>query len=95
MVKVVARNFAQEDKLNEIIKLYKELVDLTRKEKGCIKYELYEAEKDSTILTMIEEWESKEALEQHMKSKHFTRIVPILGKLMSRESDMNVYNKLI
>lgn len=95
MIKVVARSFAKEDKLNEIIEFYKELVELTRKEDGCIKYELYRDEKDPTIVTMIEEWESREALDEHMKSEHFTRIVPKLGKLMAKESDMNIYNKLI
>ncbi|MCT4618283.1 MAG: antibiotic biosynthesis monooxygenase [Marinisporobacter sp.] len=95
MVKVVAKNFAKEDKLSEIIQLYKELVELTRKEEGCIKYELYQDKDDATILTMIEEWESKKALDEHLESEHFTRIVPTLNKLMSRQTDMNLYNKLI
>lgn len=95
MVKVVAQNFVKEDKLDEAIKLYEELVALTRKETGCIKYEMYQDEKDSTILTMIEEWETREALDNHLNSEHFTRIVPMLGKLMSKDTYMNVYNKLI
>lgn len=95
MVKVVAKSFVQEDKLNEVIELYKELVELTRKEKGCINYELCQDEKDPTILTMIEEWESREALDEHMKSEHFTRIVPKLGEFRSKESIMNIYKKLI
>lgn len=95
MVKVVARNFIQEDKFEEVIELYKELVEMTRKEEGCIKYEMYQDEKETRILTMIEEWESRNALDNHLKSEHFTRIVPMLRKLMSKETDMNVYNKLI
>ncbi|MBU5591645.1 antibiotic biosynthesis monooxygenase [Clostridium sp. MSJ-4] len=95
MIKVVAKNFAKEDKIDEIIELSKELVEITRKEKGCIKYEMYQDEQDATILTMIEEWENKEALEEHLKSEHFNRIVPRMGKLMLKEADMNIYNKLI
>lgn len=95
MVKVVARNYIQEHKIEEVIELYKELVELTRKEEGCIKYELYQDEKDKKIVTMIEEWENREALEAHLKSEHFTRIVPMLGKFRLKETDMNVYNKLI
>lgn len=95
MIKVVARNFAQDDKLHEIIELYKELVELTRKEKGCLKYELYQDEKDSKILTMVEEWESREALEDHFKAEHFVRIVPKVKKYMVKEADLNIYNKLI
>ncbi|QCX33189.1 antibiotic biosynthesis monooxygenase [Caloramator sp. E03] len=95
MVKVVAKNFAQEDKLDEIIKLYEELVELTRKEEGCITYELFQDEKDSSILCMIEEWESREALDKHLNSQHFKRIVPNIKKYMIKETELNVYNKLI
>lgn len=95
MIKVVAKNSVDEDKIEEYLKLCKELVEETRKEEGCIKYEMYQDEKDPTILTIIEEWESKEALDKHMISEHFTRIVPMLGKFRTKKSDVNVYKKLI
>lgn len=95
MIKVVARNVAKENKITEVIQLYKELVGLTRKEEGCIKYELYQDENDPTIITMIEEWESRKALDEHLKSEHFTRIVPKIKKFMTKQTDMNIYNKLI
>ena len=95
MIKVVAKNFVEEDKIKEYVKLCKELVQATRKEEGCIKYEMYQDEKDSTILTMIEEWECREDLDKHMNSEHFTRIVPMLGKFRTKESDLNIYNKII
>lgn len=95
MIKVVTKNFVKEENLGEILEIYKELVDLTRKEKGCIRYELYQDEKNPTILTMIELWESKMDLEEHFKSEHFTRIVPQLKEFMTRETEINVYNKMI
>lgn len=95
MIKVVAKKLIQEGKVEEVIKLYKELVEASRKEEGCIKYELYEDEKDSRILAVIEEWESKEDLDKHMNSEHFTRLVPMIGELTEKKLDMNVYNKLI
>ncbi len=95
MIKVVAKGYAQEDKVKEIIEICKELVELTRKEEGCIRYELYQDINDSTILTFVEEWESKEALDKHMKTEHFTRIVPIKNKLMAKLTEINIYNKAI
>ena len=95
MIKVVAKNFAQENKINEIVELCKELVEKTRNEEGCIKYEVYQDGQDAKILTMIEEWENMQALEAHMKTEHFTRIVALLGKLMAKDMEINVYNKLI
>jgi quinol monooxygenase YgiN len=95
MIKLVVKKFIKEDKVDETIKLFGQLVEATRKEEGCIKYELYQDEKDATILAIIEEWESKEALAKHTTSEHFTRIVPMIAELTSKDSEMNTYIKLV
>jgi len=95
MIKVVAKNFVQEGNFEEVISLYEELVELTRKEEGCISYELYRDSKDSNVIAMIEEWESREALERHLNSEHFTRIVPQVKKFMIKETDLTIYNPLL
>jgi len=95
MVKVVAKSFVQEGKLDEVISLYKKLVEATRNEIGCIKYELYQDEKDSNIISMIEAWESREALDSHLHSEHFTRIVPAINKFMLKDTELNIYNQLL
>jgi quinol monooxygenase YgiN len=95
MIKLVVKKFIKEDKVDEAINLYRELVEATSKEEGCIKYELYQDEKDPAILAIIEEWESKEALAKHTASEHFTRIVPMIAELTAKDSEMNTYKKLI
>lgn len=95
MLKVVAKNFADPKHLDEILKLSRELVELTRGEPGCVSYGVYQDTEHPELLTMIEEWESREALETHLNSAHFMRIVPQMGKLMTRDADMNVYQQII
>jgi len=95
MVKVVAKHFVKEDKIDEFLELGKKLVEATVKEAGCIKYELFQDLKDHKILTMIEEWENNDVLSKHMKSEHFTEIVPILSSFMEKPAEMNMYKKLI
>lgn len=95
MVKLVVKNLVEKDKFEEYIKLFQELAEETRKENGCIKYELYQDDEDSRILTMIEEWENKEFLEVHKNTEHFTRIVPMLGELRTKLIDRNLYNKIV
>lgn len=95
MLKVVAKSFYKEDKIEEILELAKELVAATVKEEGCIKYEMYQDEKDKSILTMMEEWEDKQALEKHMKSEHFQRIVPLIGQYATKPGEINIYKKVI
>ncbi len=95
MIKVVARNYAQEDKIDIAIELFNELIEKTTKEDGCIKYELYQDINDPRILTMIEEWENIEALNAHEGTEHFIRIFPLLVKITEKESDFRVYKKLL
>ena len=95
MVTVVAKNTINLDKYDEVMALCKELVEETRKEEGCIKYEVHQDVNDKSVLTMIEAWESQASLDKHMQSEHFTRIVPLLGPLMVAETDMNVYTQVI
>ncbi len=93
MIKVVAKNRINADKLEIVLSLYEELVNATRKEEGCIAYELFQDVEDSSVLTMIEEWEDRASLDQHMKTEHFVRIVPMVGKFVE-ESSLNIYHKV-
>jgi quinol monooxygenase YgiN len=93
MIKVVAKNKVMKDKIDVVINLYKELVIATRKEDGCIIYELYQDETDSSVLTMIEEWVDKDSLDKHMNTEHFKRIVPMVGEFVL-ENGLNIYNKV-
>ncbi|HAS90737.1 MAG TPA: antibiotic biosynthesis monooxygenase [Clostridiales bacterium] len=94
MIKVVAKGYFLEGKAEEAIKLYEELVEKTRTEEGCISYILFRDIEDDSILTMIEEWESKDALDKHFKTEHFTRLVPMIGKLR-KSSEVNIYKLVI
>lgn len=96
MIKVVATNFVQGKNRSQYLELVKELVELTKtNDKGCLKYELFEDTENSNLLTFIEEWESKEALNSHLNSKHFKRIVPLLHSFLAKEGTLNIYSKII
>jgi quinol monooxygenase YgiN len=94
-MKLISKRIIKEGKVEEVIKLYRELVEFSRKEEGCIVYELYQDEKNSSILTVIEDWQSKDALDKHTSSQHFIRLVPMISELTEKKLDMNIYNKLI
>jgi quinol monooxygenase YgiN len=93
MIKVVAKNEVMMDKIEVVKSLYEELVVATRKEDGCIAYELYQDETNAAVLTMIEEWDDKAALDKHMKTEHFCRIVPMVGEFVVA-SELNIYHKV-
>lgn len=95
MIKVIAKNFAKEAKIENVLELAKELVETTVKEDGCIKYEMYQDEKNPSILIMIEEWETMEDLNNHMSSEHFKKIVPKMNEYMDQKPELNICKKVL
>lgn len=80
MIRVVAASKIYSDKIDEYYNTVKELITETNKEEGCIYYTLNKDVKDPTIHYMSEGWTDREALDRHMHSPHFTRIVPALAQ---------------
>lgn len=90
MIKVVAKYKLKPDAREEYLKLARELVLETIKEKGCLYYSIHEDINDPSTLAMLEEWVDKEALDLHNKSNERKDIIQELKRL--RESaEISVY----
>lgn len=73
--------------------LCKDLIEETLKEEGCIEYGVYQELGNPEILTMLEEWKDESHLDEHLKSRHFMEIFPLLSKCLEKETEINVYKK--
>lgn len=70
MIHVIAHTQAQPGKGRDIVSLSTVLIAETRKEKGCISYDLYQKPGAPDTLVFVETWESREALEAHFHAPH-------------------------
>ena len=95
MLRVIAKSYYSEDKVEEVMKLYQGLVEASRLQDGCIKYELFLDVKDQSAFTMVEDWESEEALKNHAASEIFINTVEELKKYATKAPEMNIYLKLL
>ena len=50
------------------------MVKATRKEKGCLCYNLHLSKKDPTVFAFYEQWSDKEAFDAHGKSPHMAEM---------------------
>ena len=50
------------------------ILDAVRAEDGCIRYDYYYSEKDSSELLLIEAWESKHHQQVHIEQPHMARL---------------------
>nr|WP_321376627.1 putative quinol monooxygenase [uncultured Bacteroides sp.] len=90
MVKVIAKFFVKEDKVEEFLKLANVLVEESRKEAGCVRYNLLQDVSNPQTLIMVEEWESAGILKTHMASAHFTSIIPKMSLLQFQKEEITV-----
>jgi len=69
-IDVVAHIHAAEGHIDAVRAALESFVEPTRKEEGCLRYDLFQDIGDPLKFTFIEEWASPAALEAHSKSEH-------------------------
>lgn len=93
-IRVVARIVAISDKAEEVKSVLLNIIEPTRKEEGCIVFELLENQENHTDFTFVEEWESQELWSNHMASVHIAQAVSQLNGLLAAELDIRTYRLL-
>ena len=79
MLKVIAQDFIRPEAVAIVAPLYRELVDLTRREPLCISYDLFVDQKDPSHFIFVETWPDRAALQNHCETEHFRRLVPLIN----------------
>lgn len=69
-VTVVATAVAREGKERELEALLLSLIPPTRKEEGCVQYDLHRSLADPKHFIFFEIWESRDHLDKHAQSDH-------------------------
>jgi quinol monooxygenase YgiN len=62
---------AKDDHVAQLKHLLITMVDASRKEVGCLKYDIFQIEKNPKKFIVIESWENEDALEGHKNSEHY------------------------
>ena len=58
------------------------VLDAIRKENGCIRYDYYLSEKDNNELLLIEQWETKEHQQIHIRGKVLSLCLHSIGHII-------------
>lgn len=93
-IQVVAIATTSADKSEELKSICKRLIEPTRKEQGCTSYELYQDTDDRGKFVFIENWQSQEYLDVHLKSPHLLAAVEAFDKIITEEIVIMKLNKL-
>ena len=82
VAKVVAKKESVESVKGELLKL----VAPTRKEEGCIDYNLHQDNDDPALFIFYENWESAASLEKHINSDHYRAYAKSVDGLIAEKA---------
>ena len=85
-VNQLVRMRAKPESETEARQILEDLVAQTRAEERPASFDLFQSKTDSTLFTIYEAWDSKEALDRHGSSPHFQSAVAKMGDLVAERS---------
>jgi quinol monooxygenase YgiN len=90
-VHVLALFIAAPGNEEELERVLIQLIEPTRREAGCIRYDLVRGMGRSAEFAFIEEWESQEALDAHSQAEHMRRVQAEAAPLMGAPASIERY----
>ncbi len=91
---VIAYIFAKAGEEERLKRALLELVAQTRKEKGCMNYDLHQSRGNASEFAMYENWESAADLEAHANSAHLREFGKSMGPFMARPAQVTKWDMI-
>ncbi len=90
-IHVLARHRARPETVAEVRRILLSLIDPSRAEPGCLKYELLQNADDPTDFTFVETFVSEDALKLHAAAPYIAGAAPRLKDLIARPAEVSRY----
>lgn len=89
-ITVVAKIVAKKDSVEAVKTELLKLIPPTRKESGCIEYNLHQDNLDPSIFLFYETWQNNASLEHHIGTEHYRAYAKALEGMLEEK----VVNKM-
>ena len=87
MTLVTLRMTVRPEKRNDVIEAMRGMLEPTRVERGCLSYRLYEEVGNGNALILVEEWETQEDLERHLRTDNQRQLLALMD-LLSEQPEL-------
>ena len=94
MVKVIARISSKADGTAQIRQILIDLVAPSRRESGCLSYELFQDDENPLDFVTIEHWTDSSAAEAHMDTPHVGEAIAKAGSLLAEAPVIHRFTQL-
>ena len=93
-VTVVATLKAQQGREHALEAELLALIPITRKETGCINYDLHRSTQDNSLFVFHENWTSQEALDAHLANEHLVAFMSKADELLAEPPDVALFTRI-
>lgn len=93
-ITVVATFAAKPGKEAELKKALLSLIAPTRKETGCLNYDLHQSPDEPAKFLFHENWTSRAHLDAHLKSPHIEVLLPRMSELCVGLPEIKVWDRI-
>ncbi len=91
---VIARVKAKSGKEAEVHRELMSLIDPSRKDPGCINYDLHRSHNDAACFMFHENWESREHLDRHLAKPDLQAVLARVGQLVAEPPEISLWDKI-
>ncbi len=91
MLLVIGRVQCEPERRNELVALFTEMQDDSRRENGCLRYGFFGAVEDPLSFVAVEEWADREALDAHFAQPHLREFARRLLELVSSQPEVAIH----
>jgi quinol monooxygenase YgiN len=78
------------EKRTEMMQTLLSMIEPAEKEKGCLSYDVFCDQEDNHVFNLIEEWETREDLDRHIRSERFSVLLGTKS-LLAKPLEMKIH----
>jgi len=78
------------EKRREMMQTLLSMIEPAGKEKGCLSYDIFCDLEDNHVFSLIEEWETREDLNRHIRSERFSVLLGTKS-LLAKPTKINIH----
>lgn len=93
-VTVLARFKAKPGLEQQVAEAVTALVEPTRKEPGCINYDLHQSSDDKTLFMLYENWTSKKDLDEHLEMPYLKAFLGKADDILAQPVEITLWEMI-
>lgn len=93
-IRVLARAVARSDGRDALRAALRDNMLASRRESGCVRYELAQGLADPNEFTTLEEWRTEADVDAHMRTAHVQRLLATVPALLAAPPEIRTYRTL-